>query len=925
MRPLHLTMSAFGPYADQIEIPLSDLGERGLYLICGDTGAGKTTIFDAISFALFGDASGEYRDAKSLRSDFAQPEAETFVELTFEYRGQSYRIRRTPQYERPKLRGQGFTTQQASVEFERPGLAPLTKVHEVDAAVTELLGIDRGQFAQIVMIAQGEFRKLLMADTRERGIIFRRLFGTGAFERFQSMLEERAKSLKANHERLALETRSLAEQADLIDGSELSLERTALLREGTLTGAWLADALAAQAAEDSTERESLTQKLLQTEGKRDALRAEVDEAVRIENLNRDFERASEQIRICEQELEAAKTALDEEGVHDEERASLGRALAAELAKLPDYERLAAAATRASQAEAARDACASKLERSMKKLADVEERLDAANQQVARLEGAPAAAARAENAAQAAQRTARECADALHTFTLLEQEAAKARKAHARSLESYQVAREREACATQAANAAHRAYLDGQAGVLAATLAPGNPCPVCGSKDHPLPAHLLRETPSQEEVDRLLSQADELRTQAAREAEQCAEKRAALEAKQGELARFFEQRWPEGTPQDAHAALLSADEQARLALAQANEQLAQARVAESQLEAALASRNEESLRREKGLAFTQETQQEHHEALLSAEAARAEHQALARMLEHADLATARKSIQLKQTRLDELTAQLKKAEDALRARQNSLTHASGQLSTLQSQLKDLPTIDLAAKKLELQEIEALRTQLSEASEVLAARMGRNASVAARLDAIAVESTQVMSEYQLVGSLADTAAGKLRGKDRISFETYVQGMYLDLILEAANQRLGLVTGGRYLLVRRESSGNQRKFSGLELDVLDNYTGKARGAQSLSGGESFQASLSLALGLSDIVQRFSGGVHLDTMFIDEGFGSLDEESLQAAMKMLSTLTGSDKLIGVISHVEELKASIDRKIIVTRTRKGSTLTMEL
>ncbi|MEG0759440.1 MAG: SMC family ATPase, partial [Raoultibacter sp.] len=318
MKPTHLTVCGFGPYANTTEIPLSDLGNTGIYLICGDTGAGKTTIFDAITFALFGEASGDVRSTKSLRSDFADPKTESYVDLTFSYRGESYRIKRTPLYEKPKQRGEGTTTHQPTVEFERPGKPPIVSISEAKIAVEALLGIDRNQFSQIVMVAQGEFRKLLVASTKDRSVIFRKLFDTGVFERFQNNLDAQRRALAAEYDELKRQSKMLADQAEFVEGSNRARECAEKREDGTLSTANLKTYLAAQLSEDTTTQESSDRELQRLQEARDQAADKLNQAQRAASLSAEihaFEQtllqAQQQAAPLEQAFNACK-ALDEE-------------------------------------------------------------------------------------------------------------------------------------------------------------------------------------------------------------------------------------------------------------------------------------------------------------------------------------------------------------------------------------------------------------------------------------------------------------------------------------------------------------------------------------------------------------------------------------------------------------------------------------
>lgn len=1081
MRPLKLTMSAFGPYAGEVEIPLGELGEDGLYLICGDTGAGKTTIFDAIAFALFGETSGSARDAKTLRSDFADPEAETYVELVFEYRGETYRIKRTPLYARAKKRGEGMRTLQPTVEFEQPGCAAITKIPDANAAVERLLGIDRDQFSQIVMIAQGEFRELLTASTKVRADIFRKLFGTGYLARFQERLQEQKKELQAGYDELKRSLEALARQAELPEGGEAEQERAKRLKDGTLTAEWLEEALAAQIAEDEDRSGKLSQAL--GEARRESQDASNRLVLAAEAAKTRKAKAETEAALSEAEAQLRKLTADFEA-HAEDDAAIeeaNRALAAKEAQLDSYRRLDGAersvedarlglarATRGAkqaqeksaaiesemgaaarelqelagadgelaraQADAARardklaiaqerrrahdayeaaktecngkrdaaSGCAEALRCAESDAQAAGKRLDEARAHAEKLSDAPARLEAAKAERERRMRAEAEARSALDRLAALEADVAEARKGRDRARETYRDAAEKLAAARGAHAAAQRRYLDGQAGVLALTLAEGAPCPVCGSTTHPSPARQTRDVPGKDEVERLSREAERA-AGAAQEASNKAGAAGALVGRLEEDLREFVQehgskaalgklldasaaarntteeelataergvRERERAQQAERAAADAAREAARkLDAARAAHQKAQVAWRESAAslqtlkaslsfetrEAALAAEAEARGEAEAAARAEAEAQRKssreksaaarRRECAGKLEAAQAEHQNALRVeaeakqalgaveaalselkahLEYPGLAAAQQAIAQLRARRDAQQAARNAAREEIRRRRTGIERLQAQQATLAQQVQHARDIDEDAEAARQAAANARISQLEAQRESSVSRVRLNRRLSATLRDIVAKSQRIEGQFGSIARLADTACGKLAGKSRTTFETYVQGIYFDRIIAAANRRLQVMSNGRYELLRREAAHNLKAQTGLDLDVFDNFTGKARDASSLSGGESFQASLSLALGLSDVVQGNAGGVQLDTMFIDEGFGSLDPDALQQAIKMLSTLSGGGKLIGIISHVEELKEAIDRKIVVTSGRSGSSVRLE-
>ena len=1082
MRPLKLTMSAFGPYADEVEIPLAELGGEGLYLICGDTGAGKTTIFDAIAFALFGETSGSSRDAKTLRSDFADPEAETFVELAFEYRGETYRIKRTPLYARAKKRGEGMRTLQPTVEFEQPGRAAITKIPDANAAIERLLGIDREQFSQIVMIAQGEFRELLTASTKVRADIFRKLFGTDCLARFQDRLQERKKSLQNDYDELKRSLETLALQAELADGGTAEQERRERLKDGTLTAEWLEEALAAQIAGDEELSGKLSHDL--EEARRESQDASNRLVLAAEAAKTRTAKAEADAALSEAEARHKALTADFEA-HAEDDAAIeeaSRALAAKEAQLDSYRRLdgagrsvedarrrlAQAAREAEQAQAAstsiesemgsaaqelqalagadgelaraqadaaraqdrlaaaqdrrkaydayekakaecdgkRDAaskCAEALNAAESEAKSAGKRLDEAHALAEKLSDAPAQLEAAKAESERRARIEAEGRSALDRLAALEGDLAEARKARDRAQGIYREAAEKLALARGEHGAAQQRYLDGQAGILALTLEEGAPCPVCGSPTHPSPARQAQDIPGKGEVERL-SRAAEAAASAAQEASNKAGAAGALVSKLEQDLRDFGQKhgskealrkladdsaaaraeaeealaaaerrlqerklaqqaeraasdaadeatrkldaaraahqnaqvaWREATAslETMKASLAFETREAALAAeAKASEEAEAAALAEAEArrkslqEKSAAARQRELAGKLKDAQAEQQgalrREAEAQQALGAAEAALAE---LKAHLEHPSLEAAQQEISRLRSHRDALDAARSAAREGIRRCRTEIERLQARQATLAQQIRQARDIDKDGETARQAEANARISELEAQRESSVSRIRLNRRLSETLGGIVSKSERIERQFGTIARIADTACGKLPGKSRTTFETYVQGIYFDRIIAAANRRLQVMSNGRYELLRRESAHNLKAQTGLDLDVFDNFTGKARDASSLSGGESFQASLSLALGLSDVVQGNAGGVQLDTMFIDEGFGSLDPEALQQAIKMLSTLSGGGKLIGIISHVEDLKEAIDRKVIVTSSRKGSSIRLEI
>ena len=810
MRPLKLTLSAFGPYAGTTTLPLEQLGRGGLYLVTGDTGAGKTTLFDAITYALYDHSSGGVRDGAMLRSKYADPGTPTFVELEFEVRGQRYTVRRNPEYLRPKARGEGFTTEKADAALTyADGRPPVTKAKEVTAAVIDIIGLDYNQFSQIAMIAQGQFTRLLNATTEERSKIFRKLFRTQRYQKLQEALAEENSALTAR--RAALNAK--------LDAVLAGISYDAADPEAEALGA-----LSAQMPPDAvtTLLEGLT-------ARQEAAAAQ----------------AADALAALDRQLSTLQTTLGAAEQAERQR----QEVAGELAKARSTAQLesAKASTRRKTLEAL-DAALTASEAELAALADADTRRVELEAEAARL-------AQRETALNELARSLTECQ---HRNT-----AARAAQ------EAYRQAAGRQTEAHSARDTLERAFLDAQAGLLAQTLEEGAACPVCGSTHHPAKAHLPRTAPTEVQVNKA-KQAAAQADSAAQEASAAA--REALTREQEGRAQLrkdaealLPERFtsPEG-PVPLTVSLL------KTALAEENDALhtAQAELKQRQ------TKNHTDCHRKKELEAQRKAQAEQRTALeaqvTAAQQAAAAAQAAVQTLEARQAA--------------EQTAQPQKIE-ALKAEQNKLL---ARRKALAAQEKDLN-----AQLLPNRRALADHRKLADQRDALDAR------------------------WQWVNALASTAGGTLNSKQKIRLEAYIQMNYLDRILVHANTRLMQMTAGQYEL-ERIGAENQRSQSGLDLGVIDHYNGTRRSVKTLSGGESFKASLALALGLSDEVQSTAGGIRLDTLFLDEGFGSLDEESLEQAIRVLSGLTEGDRLVGIISHVAALKDRIDRQVVVHKERSG-------
>ena len=932
MRPLQLTLSAFGPYAAQTTLDLEKLGKGGLYLITGDTGAGKTTLFDAITYALYDHSSSGIREGSMLRCKYADDKTPTFVELEFEVHGVRYTVRRNPEYQRPKARGEGMTTEKADATLTYPDdRPPVTKAKDVTAAVQEIIGLDYNQFSQIVLIAQGQFTKLLNASTEERSRIFRKLFRTQRYAQLQERLQAEASAL--NQQRTAQN----AKLDSLLGGLQFSPEdpdaealRALCAQTVPETALALLDALTARQA---AALEEVGTALQATEAQLDTVQQQLGAAAQAQRL-------AQQLAARQAELAAAKPALDAA------RAEAGRH-AGDAAQL---DALTAQVTQAQSALAAYDAldtlCRQQTEaRDAARLAAAQAhkrrtQLDSLNAALAAAETELAALADADTRLLALQNRSAQLTQRGEALAKLEQRLAdcqrQAKTAH-KAQESYRTAAAAQDEARARRDALERAFLDAQAGLLAESLVEGAPCPVCGSTHHPARALLPHTAPTQAQVEAARQAAAEADRQAQNASAAAQSALAAVNEAKTSLRRDAEtllpERFttPEGTVPLTFALMTNvlAEENTALQAAQTDCK-AQCQQAEAdcrhkaQLEADRQAKTRQRPALEQAAAEADRSAAAQNASADALEGQIAERRAALPYSRRADAQAALDKLEADRrtlrTGMDTAQRKLKQAEQTVAAAEAAVEALTAQQTAAQKELPARSAEELTAQQTALT---AARETLRSREKQLSAQLLPNRKTAAQYRAAAEARQTLESRWQWVSALAATAGGTLTSKQKIKLEAYIQMNYLDRILRYANTRLMQMTAGQYEL-ERIGAENQRSQSGLDLGVIDHYNGTRRSVKTLSGGESFKASLALALGLSDEVQSSAGGIRLDTLFLDEGFGSLDEESLELAIRVLSGLTEGDRLVGIISHVGALKDRIDRQVVVHKARTGGS-TVEL
>lgn len=1011
MKPLTLSMSAFGPFASTQTIDFTELGDNPLFLINGPTGAGKTTLLDGICFALYGKTTGNEREGSQMRCDMADDSLLTEVTFSFQLGSTGYRIRRVPEQERLKKSGDGSTVQKSEAQLYKIAqdgsetLIVASKVSDATAEIEALTGLDVEQFRQVMVLPQGKFRELLMADSKAREQIFSQLFQTHIYKRIEDTLKAKAADIRNLVKEQRARRDGILQTAALTSDDELAAELSRIEPE-------FAAATAAKDLSVAAHLAALKQ--------RDSAQQLFAEFTRLEELQAEALRLNEQqAQIATQtaRLDIAKQALRIKPLLDnalsrEQEASLAATQRDSAQSTLDAAKLALAHAETAAQEII------PLEHKLREVEQQHSHLSALVPQLAEFASLEQALAQAKEILQHTKLQGQESKNTLATLVeqrshceaqlpALQQQSeqqlatAQALQQHRHMLEQFkqwqqicakvahtqglleQVGSQGKALNTQyqEASTAYKSlqlkWFQGQAAILARELKPHEPCPVCGSSAHPQPAVSHEELPTDlqlqaaqdaealalDNLNKARAEYRGLQKQLETQQQQANELAAALGDKAELSLESHRQTLDELTLQskqaDAAAQALQRLQQQIKTLQQQESTLTQ----QLELERERYREQEGKVERlsgqfaEKALRIPEEyrtlevlnqaianNQQQLEQIKRQIDALRTAQQqatqqsvaaqtALSAAIERCN-ATADLQAQAQQALLKALDNAAFTDRDALREAlltdEQMQVLAEGietyhrQCALNQSQLTELKTKLSESTSPDLDALEALLTerlaQLKTAEEVwsqLNTRLTLLNNTQTQLAIVDQKAKSLEDEYAVIGTLADVANGNTGNK--ISLQRFVLSVLLDDVLLAATQRLHLMSKGRYRLLRKEDRAKGNKASGLELEVEDAYTSKVRPVATLSGGESFMAALSMALGLSDVVQAYAGGIKLDTLFIDEGFGSLDQDSLELAIRTLMDLQSAGRMIGVISHVSEMKEQIGTRIDILKTSHGS------
>ena len=851
-----LTLQAFGPFKDKVVIDFENKKiDKGLLLISGDTGAGKTTIFDAICYALYGQTSGETRTANSLRSDWASPDIDTYVDLEFYYKNKIYEVRRSPEYSRRKKNGEGETKQAPSAEIDIDGRV-VTKVTDVTKEIEQLIGLDYKQFRQVAMLSQGEFTKFLLASSDEKTTIFRKIFGTEFYDLLQNKLKsnmlikkEEIEKVKdkidtekknlepiinvfglSNDETISTLKNKIKEDNDTVlltkaGRDKKNEERTKLSTELSNLNKLNKDIITYQKAKDDLDKLLLSNPNIKKEKEKYDYNIKVANSITniLDALNKDSKSLEDKKN---KELQNKKD-LDSKQKEHKEKEELFK-------KLDNYSK-----------------DVDKLNKDINDLVNKNKDYD--------------------------------------KYINKLKELANVEKEYKIMCDSYDKQN------TLYENMKRKYYLNISV-EIADTLVDGEECPVCGSKEHPKKAVATECDFTKEDLEEAeiqLKNIDSLRKTNEATIEQIHKiikdfnisDNIDISLERDKNRELLDKKNEEKTKLDNEFKILSDEKQ--------------------KLSSSIKSLEDNIKIFNEDIKLLEENMKNYNINLdkLYEENNTSYEDYVSKKLDKCDFS--------------ELKSKIENYDNTKKALESTI-------KLLEQEVKDKKIVDVSEKEKQLNAINEEYKNLDDMYTKLNAALEKLKTSASNIENYLEDNKKVQSEYNIIKVLSDTANGSLIGKQRITFENYVQSYFMQTVLVEANKRLIKMTDSRYELKRKETGARLNAKTGLDFSIFDSYTGKERDVASLSGGEKFKASLALALGLSDAISNNRGGIKIDSLFIDEGFGSLDSESLNQALNILSDLSGNDKLVGVISHVSELMSRIDNKILVNKTNTGSIVNIE-
>lgn len=949
MRPLYLSMSAFGSYAKQTDVDFSLLNKSGLYLISGDTGAGKTTLFDAMTFALYGKASGSVRseNSKRFRSIYAEPSVETFVEFVFENKGVIYKVKRNPVYLRAKKKGtEGETTlQSAGASLKRyigseDWSAAIMQADKIDESVWEniadgvdrvseeagiILGVDAKQFTQMAMLAQGEFQKFLTAQSTEKEKIFRELFHTENYGIIQKRINDDANRVAGECKELQsklVDSISMIKVTDDENIKALEALNECLETVSVLDCYRLEQALGIicnQIESDAVHKNNVKAEKDAFLEKQIALEKKQQAGSRLLKISEALTVNKEKLAANEEKEKKIADKLDSVRLANEPEIKKAQVEKGTLEQgLGDYQRLESESIKQQKLAADYETFSDRLiglDKELEKISADIERAD-----------------KAKDEAIALSKTHNELDKELSELVIKKgyieklvaelTELEKTEKELVLKTDSFHDSEAAYESSKNQYDEMFDAYIKGQAGILAKELEEGKECPVCGSVHHPKPCILTIEPPTKEALDEQQAMRDENQKVVSDMSKAVGILKTSKNEKIKNVSQLVKEMDYKGAAdEDGVPKLKSCRDEltgVEAGIRNLKKQLDELKNKISELEKLSDSKVKLAADKSEREAEKSKLNDDKEKLKGSLEAAKTTVGEIRKKLAFESLKDAEHHIEMLEKKIVELTKEIQAAENMLKQVLEEKNLLKGELAGQESELEGKTIPDLAELERELQTVKASSTDKEAQLSVVEIRMSKNEEIKKLLEANKSALEKLLKKRQWLQALADTVAGTVSGKNKIKLETFAQMAYFERVLENANRRFEKMTGDQYSLVRMEEAENNRSQSGLDIEVRDYYSGSLRNVRTLSGGESFMASLSLALGLADEITANSGGIQLDSMFVDEGFGSLDDDTLQKAMSVLHELAGENRQIGIISHVSELVNQVDHMIYVEKDSKG-------
>lgn len=946
MKPIHLTMSAFGPYSGVESIDFQKF-DKGLFLITGDTGSGKTTIFDGIVFALYGEASGNIRQSNMLRSDFADEDTETFVELVFQNNGKEYYIKRIPEYLRKKKRGEGYTKKSGEAVMKFPDGRIVSKYTDVTKEVTDILGVTKEQFSNIAMIAQGDFMKLILADTKERSKIFRNIFNTGRFLGIQERLEKEMKSRYVSNKEF--ENSIFQYERDTVcvsNSSYYNFYKNLLDNRDINEIEDFIELVSDVISEDEKNKKKIREDKAIYEKLSDIFNELLD-------LYKDFESDTKKLQELEKKSDLKDATLSEletkiaehnknKSIRDKKYIEVSQL----KEKLEEYEALDRISGKKDEYDKKKKSLEKKIKKAETLCKKSEQRLSELKDITVRINDSKLKNSEDEIDLHKNLEKSKLLNEIIDKY--MEKERIKGLYEELKT--DFQIKENILESSKAEADKKEKLFMREQAGIMASDLSEGQKCPVCGSLTHPEKAVLSMDSPTQEEVKKAKLSVEENTQILHKAADKCSHTKGQLEKAEEEynikINMAKDVQWDISWDNDI-GSIIKIKENTDKIISEIKHNIKERNDFISQYNNLSELIEEENKAYNSAVSETGSCKEEERLCEIDFISVKAEYENIKKGLKFDTKGEANKEIKELEKYINSYDKQLKDMENKCSELAKEKAGYAAEVKVYEKDKKSIEkkineklrisedrfreykyrneNFELFRENKDISIIKGIKSDVErekdKADKCMADceyRIKINKTALSNIRSVMKNREAIIDEYRTYKKLSDVSGGNMSGRDKITFERYVQGTYFEYIIVAANKRLAEMTEGRYELLKRKDN-NLKSQSGLELDIKDAYTGKVRSVNTLSGGEAFKASLAMALGLSDVVQGCVGGIKIDSMFIDEGFGSLDKESLEQAIGILDRLGCGDRMIGIISHVNELGDWIDRKIVVEKSHSGS------